>query len=120
MTEALKLTKNDKTLIERCIKEAIIYTYAPCERGGTHVKLVRSTTSISLRKRLHALALAGYVSEAVEGTADHEKPPETSIVFKATALGREAVDYHEPIKPQVYSVRSATDTELLEDASKVE
>lgn len=108
-----KLTKNDLTLIQRCVQSPVTYTFAPCPRGGTHAKLVRSAASPSLRKHLRRLALGGYIAES---TTDSIEPPEHTFVYSVTALGREAVGEYRTVKPLVNVDRTPSDTELLAEA----
>lgn len=74
----------DRKLLERCQQSAVSFTYAPCPKGRTHARLLRSTISGQQQSRLHALALDGYVAELVDGDPH---AGETTITYTLTARG---------------------------------
>jgi hypothetical protein len=111
----MKLTANDKTIIARCVTEPAVYTFHP---KGEGVKYARFNMPPKYRVRLHELALAGYVSETVTGCGGVGCPPETTITFAATALGREAVDHYRDVKPLTNFERVKTDAQLLAESQE--
>ena len=106
---------NDRTRIELCFTKPATFTYAP--HGGTHPTLIRSSCSPSQRAHLERLALAGYLAKSVVTPGAHFDPPEHTVMFKVTALGREAIDIFRPVKPLVNFQRSKTNAELLAEAN---
>lgn len=115
MGDKVKLTKNDVTLLERCIKNPAVFTFAPCGKGGTHAKLLRSNLSVSQRKHLDRLALAGMIARSTSGDPTG-CPPETHVTYTTTALGRDEAGIHAPIKPPVNQALPLTDSQLLAQA----
>lgn len=75
----------ERKLLERCAQSTISFTYAPCPKGRTHARLLRSTISGQQHKRLHALALGGYVAENVDSDPH---AVETTITYTMTARGQ--------------------------------
>lgn len=109
-----ELSKADKMFLEKVAAGPVSFTYEPGANG--HVKLVRSTTSGAQQPKYHALAVAGYLAEAVNGEIHHEAPPTTTVSFTMTAMGREALGLHSEPKPFVHHHRLPTEEELAVDA----
>jgi len=109
-----KLNQADRMLIERCVQGPVSFTFEPNPKG-THAKLVRSTISGTRQKRLHELAILGYVSERVHGSIDPGAPPTTTTTFTVTAMGREAVGARLPVKPLVHFRALPTEEQMAEE-----
>lgn len=109
------LSYNDKMLIERAARSPVSFTHAIDLAGKTTTKVVRSTMSPRWQKDYHRLALIGFVGEAVTGCGGHGEPPEHTVTYRTTSLGRAAVGLHEPEKPRVNGSTAYTDAELEAD-----
>lgn len=105
------LTKAEKMLLERVQRDLVSFTFEPDQRSGK-ARLVRSTTSGAQQPKYHALAVAGYLSENVHGDIGHKGPPSTTVEFHLTALGREALGIHAPVKAPVNRWTAPTDEQL--------
>lgn len=109
----IKLKANERSLIERVLQSPLAFTWGPCPKGGTHARLLRSSGSPSQVKHLRRFALAGLLSEKI---TDSASPPEHTVTYTITALGREAIDHYAAIAPRRNADRAATDSELLREA----
>lgn len=111
------LTPEERSVLERCIKAPIFYTYAPCPVGDPHVKLIRFNADVILRPALDRLAMLGLVARSVTGCEGRREPPETTVTYTATALGRDEVGVHAPIQPLRNVTRLKTSARMLEEAN---
>lgn len=111
-----ELSKSDHEHVVRCIREPIWFVYAPV--GGSHARLISCNASETLRKHLDKLCLSGHLSRTVTGCHGRREPPETRVTYSATAIGREAVDHHQAVKPLVNVTRIKSSSELLAEANE--
>jgi hypothetical protein len=81
---------------------------------------LRYSAAPALRKRLDELCLRGWVSKLVHGCEGRREPPETTLTYVITALGRDAAGIHRSIKKLKNVVRLKTDAALLEEANQRE
>lgn len=80
----------ERLCLQRIATSPVSFTHAIDMRGKA-TKLARSSISPSQQKICEALAIQGFVSRAVSG--DHSStPPETSVTYTLTALGRAELD----------------------------
>ncbi len=89
---AQNVTKRDRALLTAVASlDAIEFTYEP---RGKHAYLVESPRGMDTgtRRRLHALAKRGLVSERLHGCSKTvNDPPQHTWKFVLTAAGREAI-----------------------------
>lgn len=95
-------------LLQRVAQGPVYFTHA-VDPQGRETKVVRSTTSPSNQKHLHALALEGYVAAAITGTPT---PPETTVTYRLTAKGREFLGLHAPTPRPIHRALPLTDKQL--------
>lgn len=105
------LNKTDETYLNRLSQGPVIYTHA-IDTTGRKTKLVRSTTSPSLQKHYHRLAVDGYCAEVVSGCGGHGEPPETSVTYTLTALGRSVLGIRAPTPRPINRWTPPSDAEL--------
>ena len=108
------LNKTDSMYLQRLSSGPVSFVYAPHGRG---TKLVRSTVSVSLQKHYRRLAVAGYCAEKVTGCNGRNEPPEHTITYTLTALGRQELGIHAQVMPPVHRQASLTDAELLAEGA---
>lgn len=65
-----------------------------------HPVLVYSTVPASEQPHLHALAVAGYLSEHVGSVQDGRHLPITRTAYALTALGRHVCGIRKPVMPR--------------------
>lgn len=95
-------------LLQRVAQGPVYFTHAVDEKGR-ETKVVRSTTSPTNQKHLHALALEGYVAETVTGTLI---PQETTVTYTLTAKGREFLGLHAATPRPVHRSLPLSDKQL--------
>lgn len=115
-----EISKSDREFIQRCVSEPVWYVYAPDPRGGQHARLIKCNASETLRKHLDKLCLSGHLARSVSGCNGRREPPETHVTYRATAIGREAIDLVSVVKPLVNTVRLKSPSELLAEANAKE
>lgn len=107
------MNSNGTMLLERCARGPVSFTHAPTVRGHT-TKLVRSTLGPKQQAPLHALALAGYLAEKVDGCP---LDVETTVTYTLTALGREWLGMHKRREQPRNSVPTPSES-MLERESR--
>ena len=105
------LNKTDKTYLQRLVQGPVQFTHA-IDVNGRKTKLGRSTVSVSLQKHYHRLAVGGYCAEAVTGCNGHNEPPETTVTYTLSALGRAELGIHKEPPPPVNRSQPLSDVEL--------
>jgi hypothetical protein len=108
------LSGNDRKYLERLGKGDVLFTHA-IDINGRATKLVRSTVSQSLQKHYHRLALEGLCAERVHGCGGHGSPPETTVTYSLTAMGREALGLHREEPPTRNRWTPPSDAELARE-----
>lgn len=103
------MTKTDIMLLQRVAQGPVSFTHGVNARGAT--KLLRSTISSSQQKHLHRLALGGWVAEVVNPKASIS-PPETTVTYSLTSLGREELGIHKRLEPNVHHVKLPSESQL--------
>ena len=110
----IKLKHNDRLLLQRVRKGPVLFTHA-ADMSGRYTKLVRSTLSISQSKHLHRLALEGYLCEKITGCGGMGEPPETTVTYTLTALGRDAIGDKPTRKPEVNRWTPPSEEDMLRE-----
>lgn len=105
------MTKTEQLLLERCEQGPVSFTHA-ADIKGRYTRLVRSTISPSQQKHLHELAVAGYVAERVSGCGGLGTPPESTVTYSLTALGRSVLGIRAPTPVPIHRTMPLTDEEL--------
>jgi hypothetical protein len=121
VSEKKPLNAADRMLIERAAESPIEFTYAPVTMRR-NAKLVRSSISPKWKEPLHRLAVAGYLAESTTGCGGHGEPPETTIGFTITALGRGAIGLRAAPAVRARRIPGATDdrTAFMDDDNEGE
>lgn len=110
-----KLNNTDSMYLERLVKGPIEFVHG-IDINGNATKLLRSTVSPSLQKHYHRLAVAGYVSEKIDGCGGN--PPEHVVTYTLTALGRGAINLRAEPKKTVNRWTPPSNYELAQEGSE--
>lgn len=108
----MEINDDQKKLLKRCAKGPVSFTHAIDLSGRVQTRVIRSTIKSSLQKHLHRLALSGLVFENVTGCGGHGEPPEHTVTYTISALGRSAIGLHAPAPKRTRASTALTDEQL--------
>jgi hypothetical protein len=110
--EPIIVKGHEKKVLERCLQGPVSFTHAIDMAGKVQPRVIRSTLSPSQQKYLHALALRGLAFEAVTGCGGRGEPPECTVTYSISSLGRLALGCKAHMPEHTRASTALTDEQL--------